>query len=236
MPIPEERLYKPNSINLWFAVSSVIMTASIVWMIWIDYDRPWRKHQDNFYLSIAALAHLDYLDSIRDDRMQEIEDAETRLKDARESTIASARARIVDNLAEAELQFKIAGDPWSRISQTLEVTKDTYERALRQHGSQAKATVAAHAQLIKEQEQEESLRIKKEECDDVLSDLKADLLELDKPVRDAQKYLEQLQRAGIDAQAKDRQYRGVLTDDGILAGVPIVSAIINMPLLDFTAP
>ena len=102
MPIPEERLYKPNNINLWFAASSVIMTASILWMIWIDYDRPWRKHQDNFYLSIAALAHLDYLDSIRDDRMQEIEDAETRLKDARDSSLASERAGIVGKLADDE--------------------------------------------------------------------------------------------------------------------------------------
>ncbi|MEK7756823.1 MAG: hypothetical protein AAB385_06390, partial [Planctomycetota bacterium] len=82
MPIPEERLYGPARLNRWFAVSSVLMTASILWMIVVDYDRPWRVFQDEFYLGRAALAHLDYLDATRQERLNEIAEAERRLADA----------------------------------------------------------------------------------------------------------------------------------------------------------
>ena len=65
MPIPEERLYAPARINHWFALSSVLMTASIFWMIAADYDRPWRVFQDDYYRGRAVMARLDYLDATR---------------------------------------------------------------------------------------------------------------------------------------------------------------------------
>ncbi|MFQ5494027.1 MAG: hypothetical protein ACE5EX_01470, partial [Phycisphaerae bacterium] len=35
---------------------------------------------------------------------------------------------------------------------------------------------------------------------------------------------------------RDQDYRGVLRDDGLLGGLPIVGAVINAPILDFAAP
>jgi len=84
MPIPEDRLYNPERLNRWFAVSSLVMTASLLWLVWIDYDRPWREVQHDYFLGKAALAHLDYLDATRADRVRKIDVAKQRVQDAKE--------------------------------------------------------------------------------------------------------------------------------------------------------
>ena len=150
MPIPEERLYNPVRLNRWFAVSSILMTASIFWMVWVDYDRPWRAFQNEYYLGRAALAHLDYLDATRQERVNEIADAERRLADARQfaaETSGTKRKKLVADIADADLAFRKANAPWSRASQVLEVTKDTYERALGANGPTNAVTQAAYKQF-----------------------------------------------------------------------------------------
>ncbi len=239
MPIPEERLYRSERINRWFAVSSILMTASIFWMIWVDYERPWRAFQDDYYLGRAAMAHFDYLDATRKDNLDKIADAEQRLKDAKdfaEKTTATRRAGLVKERAEADLEFLKANAPWSRASQVLEVTKDTYERALGAHGPNHPDTKATHKQFREEEDEADRLRKDKEKWEDLKKRLEGDLKELDKDVRSAEKGLSELQETAQAALQKDQQFRGVLTDDGLLGGLPIVKAIINAPMLDFTAP
>ncbi len=239
MPIPEEKLYHSMRINRWFAFSSTLMTASILWMITVDYDRPWREYQDDYYRGRAVLARLDYLDSTRQERLNEIADAERRLADAKQfaaETSASKRAVLVKELADADLAFRQANAPWSRASQVLEVTKDTYERALSAHGPGHSVTKSAEKTFHEEEENVDRLRKENEHWEDVKKQLEAQLKELDEPVRTAEKRLSELQEPARAALQKDQQFRGVLTDTGLLGGLPIVKAIINAPLLDFTAP
>ena len=102
MPIPEDKLYRPERMHILFAVSSVLMTASIIWIIAVDYARPWHAHQDAHFVGKAALAHLDYLDATRQDRLQVVEEASARLADAEvyaEQTTGPERARLVAELA-----------------------------------------------------------------------------------------------------------------------------------------
>jgi sulfur oxidation c-type cytochrome SoxX len=40
--------YKVKTLNWWFFVSVVVLTASYFWSVWDDYDRPWRKYQIDF--------------------------------------------------------------------------------------------------------------------------------------------------------------------------------------------
>ena len=65
MPVSEDKMRNPESLHRWFAISSVLMTLSILWMIQVDYQRPWRDFQDHYYLAKATLSHLDYLDQTR---------------------------------------------------------------------------------------------------------------------------------------------------------------------------
>jgi cbb3-type cytochrome oxidase cytochrome c subunit len=239
MPIPEERLYNPVRLNRWFAVSSILMTASIFWMVWVDYDRPWRAFQNEYYLGRAALAHLDYLDASRQERVNEIADAERRLADARQyaaETSGTKRKKLVADVADADLAFRKANAPWSRASQVLEVTKDTYERSLGANGPTSVVTQAAYKRFHEEEEEVDRLRKDKEHWEDAKKRLETELKALDEPVRTAEKRLGDLKQVAAAALQKDQQFRGVLTDSGLLGGLPIVKAIINMPMLDFTAP
>jgi cbb3-type cytochrome oxidase cytochrome c subunit len=239
MPVPEERLYQPERINRWFAVSSVLMTLSIVWFIKADYQRPWREFQDQFYLSKAAMAHLDFLDATREEKLQEIEEARRRLEDVRQyvaETSAARRVELEQELAEADLQFRRAEGPWSRLRQLLDVTKDSYERALETFGSNHPQTVEAHQTFRAQQEEFEQRRKEKEHWEDRRNELERQLRELDQPIRDAEVRLRELEQVAQSALERGQQFRGVLTDDGLLGGLPIVSWIVNMPLLDFTAP
>ena len=239
MPVPEERMRKSDRMNRWFAVASILMTASFFWMVKVDYERPWREFQDRYFVGKAAFAHLDYLDAIRQERQQEIEEAKRRLADARElleRTEAARRAELQRTLAEADLEFRKADAPYSKASQVLEVTKDTYERALGKHGPTHPETVAAHDQFRREEDEVDKLRVKKEKWEDEKKSIEIALRDLEKPVRDWEKWVAELQQVAESAAQKDRDYRGVLTDDGLLGGIPIVRAIMNAPLGDFAAP
>ena len=239
MPIPEQRLYHPERLNRWFAVSSILMTASILWMIDVDYDRPWKEFQDDYFVGKAALAHLDYLDATREERRDEVEEARKRLADTREMarlTTSTKHAELVVNLDKADLAFRIASAPFSKAEQVLEVTKDTYERRLGEFGPEHAKTVAARRQFREEEEELERLRKESEHWEDTRKQVQVELRDLDKPIRDAEKTLNDLEKVAADALQNDQQYRGVLTDDGLLGGLPIVRSVINAPLFDFAAP
>jgi mono/diheme cytochrome c family protein len=239
MPVPEERLYNPERLNRWFAVSSLLMTASILWMIQVDYDRPWRAFQDRYYVGKAALAHLDYLDAVREERLQELAEAKRRVQDAEEYVAdvdGSRRVRLVEELVDVDLSFRKANGGWSRRNQVLDVTKNTYEAALAQYGPEHRATEMAHRQLTDEEDEVERLRKDKEHWEDEKDRLEKELKELDEPVRLARKRLSDLETVAETALTRDQDYRGVLSDEGILGGLPIVKSLINFPMLDFTAP
>ncbi|MDP7348370.1 MAG: hypothetical protein QF735_09065, partial [Phycisphaeraceae bacterium] len=45
MPVPTETLRNMRVLNAVFAVSSVLLLLSTVWLVLADYNRPWRLHQ-----------------------------------------------------------------------------------------------------------------------------------------------------------------------------------------------
>ena len=65
MLISSEKFFKPHRLHWCFAISSLFMAGSIIWLIWVDYDRPWRGIQNAYFANKAALAHLEYLDASR---------------------------------------------------------------------------------------------------------------------------------------------------------------------------
>ncbi|MCH7873333.1 MAG: hypothetical protein IID33_16680, partial [Planctomycetes bacterium] len=238
MPIPEDRLYNSDRLNRWFAVASVLMTASLFWMIWIDYDRPWKAFQDDYYAGKAALAHLEYLDATREERRQEIKEARERVKNAKELN-RTKTAKIIaldEELVQAGLKFRVVGGQWSREKQLLDVVRDTYEKMLNRHGAEHSKARDAHKLLTDGEEEVEDLRKQKEKWEDKQASIEAELDELNATVRKAEKHLVDLEAVASDALKKDQSFRGVLTDEGLLASVPVVRAIINTPLLDFMSP
>lgn len=214
------------------------MSLSIFWLILVDYDRPWRKFQDHYYLGKAALAHLDYLDAMRQERVAEIAQAKQRLNDAREfaeKTKGAERRRLAEERIAADLAFRAVDGPYGRLKQVLDVTKDTYERSKEQNGVEHSATVAAHSRLRQEEEELEGLRKDAEKWEDKLREIDAALKAIDKPIKDEEARVRDLEQVAIDAARKDASFRGV-KESGFLAGLPVIKAVINAPLGDFTAP
>lgn len=215
------------------------MTASLLWMIVVDYKRPWHAYQDGYFLDKAGFAHLDYLESIRQESQNEIEKARQELASAKQldaETNATKRESLRTELAAADLEFVQAKSSWSQKEQLLQVTNDSYERIRNALGADAKQTQEAFKQLSADRAEVVELQGKKEHWEDRKRELQAELKKLDASVKSAQKRLDDLVQVQASALQKDQDYRGVLSDEGLLGGIPLVSAIINAPMLDFTAP
>src|SRR5262245_37461257 len=61
MPVTTDTLRNTRRLNVIFAVSSAALIICTFWLIWVDYDRPWRKHQDDYMQAQSALAELSYM-------------------------------------------------------------------------------------------------------------------------------------------------------------------------------
>src|SRR5438552_428210 len=109
-----------NTLDIVFAVSSILMLVSIVWMFMDDYNREFKTEQRTFRDVEAALAQRQALDQMPN--FAEFEKAEEAVKQARdyrtpeelENTIAELRARLekaktkgaTDRVAELEARLK----------------------------------------------------------------------------------------------------------------------------------
>ncbi len=239
MPIPESFLYRPEKINVWFAVSSVLMALTIGWFIAVDYIRPWHEYQDDYYVAKAAIAHLDYLDAMKQENQQKIDEAKVRRDDAQEyidSTASEQLAMLDENLIKAELEFKKANANFSATSQVLDVTRAGYEEILAQYGEQHAITQKSHKQVRLEEDLVAGYQQDKELWEDRVAEIETQIKQLLAPLTSAEKQLRDLEAIAAEALQKDQQYRGVLDDEGLLGGLPIVSSVINAPLLDFVSP
>ena len=49
MPASEETYRRQPTLHIIFAISSIVMTLSIVWMIMADHLRPWKQVQRDFH-------------------------------------------------------------------------------------------------------------------------------------------------------------------------------------------
>ena len=61
MPVPTETFWNTRKVSILFACSSIALLGSLVWMVKVDYARPWRRFQDNFTETQRSLAQFDVL-------------------------------------------------------------------------------------------------------------------------------------------------------------------------------
>src|SRR6266567_7067467 len=55
MPIPTDTLWNVRRLNVVFALSSIVMAATLVWAVVQDYDRAWRPMQQRGRVWEAAM-------------------------------------------------------------------------------------------------------------------------------------------------------------------------------------
>ncbi len=227
MPIPTDTLRDMNRLNRWFALSCVLMLSSIVWMIWEDYDRPWRGVQDNYMVAQAALAHLDYLDTQTEAFQARISQSRAEVREAEQEVAKreSERAELLDDQAKEKEKFDAINITHANAEAVLLVTRSQFETVRSTYGDDNAQTKAVFATLQSEEARVGALRLEKEHILDNQRAIADGLKAMDAPLTGARKRLTALERTALDAEAKEKQYSNVL-----------VKSIINMPLMDFTAP
>ncbi|HEY3242148.1 MAG TPA: hypothetical protein VGM03_02260 [Phycisphaerae bacterium] len=100
MPIPVETLRHMGKLHRWFALASLGLLAALFWLIYVDYERPWRGFQRGYTTAQAALAHLDYVETQREDKVKERDEAKRGIDAAKRKR---DEADAVKDKAEQEL-------------------------------------------------------------------------------------------------------------------------------------
>lgn len=115
--------YNIDFLNVVFAVSSVVLFLSVVWMVWDDFDREWKQTQRRFtQLEIEVTrAGLDRASRAVDRaKLQQLETERA----AQEQAVAASQAQVGEiqrKLDDVEARFY-------RVSQAANFAKATYDR------------------------------------------------------------------------------------------------------------
>jgi cbb3-type cytochrome oxidase cytochrome c subunit len=103
--------YGVPGLNKWFLFSSFALLATTVWMVYADWDRPWKRHQLEFREIEVARVRAEE---------QELDQAGATAREAElVAAVEAAQASLAgrrDELAAAEEELRLAkGDLWSAI-------------------------------------------------------------------------------------------------------------------------
>jgi mono/diheme cytochrome c family protein len=242
----KESLYAPGRLSLWFTLSSAALMISLVWMLWADYDRPWKKTQADFYRRQAALLDVEKRVSEaeqfgdREDASPQAVKDRARLRDLQKQLADASRAlQDKDKAAEIrrlEAEAKEQKTVAEEAANAIKAVKGDYSAARFDYeeelillkagkGSQKKADalkveIDRLAQMQgKEEEKARTAEIAKAAADESLRVLRADQKKLADEMADLRAKVDaaETQRAAAEARTEKNQWR-------------------NLPVVDFLAP
>lgn len=220
-----DHAYDINRLNMFFALSSIIMFIFFAWMMWADFSRDWKRYQAEFRkLERARTAAME---SKEEETLasnpeyqkvqQEIQAADAELK-AKRADFQKAQAQ----------QAKVQGE-WYRADQAFRFSKAQFEAQRYDY----EAAVAEHPKDAPKQKQ------KLDKIDNEMKDLSAKLdvvngrkAVIDNAVASFTQSIDDLDKQNIKLRTKaDRLKRKEDTLSKNLA-----NAIRNLPMLDFIGP
>lgn len=227
MPVTTDTMYRMPRLNKLFAVSSLAMLASILWLIWDDTDRAWKRHQDDYMDAQVSLHHLDALIMQTDEKRRELEAARTRLEAARQRVAAQAETVAALEREQSETAGRLAAIQldYGNLNGEMQVTTAAYEEAKTLHGADSPHTRELKERLERQRARLEELQRERDKIEDNNKRLDARLKEILQPQIDAQKEYDSLARKAAEARARSEQYAAWSRRKGL-----------NLPLLDFAAP
>ena len=101
MAATDQNYRSQKGLDIVFGVSCVLMLVGVVWMFWQDYSREFKVEQRDFRDVEAAVAERQMLQLVPDQKqMEEIEEAETYLREARKDRDQAAQ-KLSKDLKEA---------------------------------------------------------------------------------------------------------------------------------------
>src|SRR5881227_3754570 len=90
--------YNVDFLNVVFAASSLFLFLSVVWMVWDDYDREWKKTQRHFAALEMEVTEAQRADAMRKVDKNALAQLQAKLKAAQQSVAANQQR--VDELQD----------------------------------------------------------------------------------------------------------------------------------------
>src|SRR4051812_43156908 len=216
--------YNVDFLNVVFAASSLFLFLSVVWMVWDDFDRDWKKTQRQFSQLEAQVTSLNLQQAGRSVDKNKLAALEAQEK--------AAKAKVAANQAKVnELQDKLkdANNALFRATTAFQTMKATYDQdrydfeATRANGQ----PYAKKEALAKDEERQlHELDLAREKAEAGVADVQKQLGQYTGEVVTVQKSIDEIN-------AEQGRLRKRLD---VIAPSMVKDYFRNAPLLDFMAP
>jgi mono/diheme cytochrome c family protein len=216
--------YNVDFLNVIFAASSLFLFLSVIWMVWDDFDRDWKKTQRQFSQLETQVTNLNLQQAGRSVDKSKLAGLEAQEK--------AAKAKVAANQAKVnELQDKLkdANNALFRATTAFQTMKATYDQdrydfeATRANGlPYAKKEATAKD----EERQLRDLDLAREKAEAAVGDVQKQLGQYTGEVVTVQKSIDEIN-------AEQGRLRKRL---GVIAPSMVKDYFRNAPLLDFMAP
>src|SRR3954466_6077219 len=216
--------YNVDFLNVVFAASSLFLFLSVIWMVWDDFDRDWKKTQRQFSQLETQVTNLNLQQAGRS-----VDKSKLAALTAEE---AAAKAKVAANQAKVdELQAKLkdANNKLFRATTAFQTMKATYDQdrydfeATRANGlDYAKKEATAR----EEERQLHELDLAREKAEADVADVQKQLGQYTGAVVTVQKPIDEI-NAEQDRLGKRQT---------VIAPSMVKNFVRNAPLLDFMAP
>ena len=133
--------YNVDFLNVVFAASSVFLFATVIWMVWDDFDREWKGYQRRFVTLESEVTQLS-LDAAREGLdLQRLEELRTQRATA-EQALASNQQQVdeYDNqLGALDADLFLATQQYNFQKADYDVARYSFEEVQAEHPEEAAA-------------------------------------------------------------------------------------------------
>jgi mono/diheme cytochrome c family protein len=214
-------------VNVVFAVSSVAALASIAWMIWHDYSRPWREFQTNYFNLRSAMAHFDVLGYETPQEQEKLArlQADVERADAEIAARGSREKELLEQQSTLSGQLQGIAIEYGNRNAEMQVRVFNYEEARTLKGERDPRTLRIKEENEAAAEALAGLKSRMNDLEDGLRAVNDGLKSLYQKRNDAKKALAAYEKGRADAERVETMY-----------GPSPSRFLFNLPMLDFAAP
>jgi cbb3-type cytochrome oxidase cytochrome c subunit len=238
MPATEETYRRTPTLHIVFAVTSILMTLVIVWMILADHLRPWKKVQRRFHDVELAKLEASKQEKLREQQAQhaaELEEIDREIAAARQLEQQNAREIRVQQARIQRLRGQFEGLDTRRKFKKAELDslRSFYDGFIdRDEQARARAflveTIApAERELLEITAQYEAKQQELREAEARLVELRGNI---DEKLKKRESLTREVERIARVIEQKQAQY-----GEGSLKSL-ILGAIRGLPIIDLAAP
>lgn len=229
MPIPTETFRSTRRLNIVFAITAALGFASMMWMMWHDYNRDWRKVQTGYFNLRSALAHFTALSYESPEEKERRKVLVNAVNDAQAELEIPENKQKIEDLEKEKLELKgrLEGVALSygNMNAELGVTLFKYEEAKTIHGPDHSKT-----RKLKEKYEADCLavaekKVEKDKLDDAIRDKTVKLKRFYAGLNAANKALAAYDKGRDDALNRDKMF-----------GPGLVRGMINFPIVEYAPP